>query len=87
MGLDLLLRKMPFPYSDLTDRSRLLPGYRIPAKAAFRNDIRDEDVDEAEWASWEEARQKAGTHDWRGTICTWPPTPYASRTSSRNSAG
>jgi hypothetical protein len=26
VGLDLLLRKMPFPYSDLTDRSRLLPG-------------------------------------------------------------
>ena len=57
---------MPFSYSDLTDRSRLLPGYRIPAKAAFRNDIRDEDVDEAEWSAWEEARQKAGIHDWRG---------------------
>ena len=30
VGLDTLLRKMPFPYNDLTDRSRLLPGYRNP---------------------------------------------------------
>ena len=66
VGLDLLLRKMPFPYNDLTDRSRLLPGYRIPPKSAFRNDIREEDVDEVEWAAWETARQKAGIHDWRG---------------------
>ena len=31
----LLLRKMPFPYNDLSDRSRLSPGYRIPPKTAF----------------------------------------------------
>ena len=66
VGLDLLLRKMPFPYSDLTDRSRLLPGYRIPDKAAFGNDIAEKAVDEAEWAAWQETRQRAGIHDWRG---------------------
>ena len=47
-------------------RDRLLPGYRIPPRAAFRNDIADEDVDEVEWAAWETAREKAGIHDWRG---------------------
>ena len=57
---------MPFPYSDLTDRSRLLPGYRIPPRASFRNDIADEDVDDAEWAAWETAREKAGISVWRG---------------------
>jgi hypothetical protein len=42
---------MAFPYSDLTDRSRLLPGYRVPDKAAFGNDIAEKAVDEAEWAA------------------------------------
>ena len=66
VGLDLLLRKMPFPYNDLTDRPRLSPGYRIPPKTAFYNDLREEDVDEDEWSCWEAARDKAGIRDWLG---------------------
>jgi hypothetical protein len=28
--------------------------------------LRDEDVDEEEWAHWETARSKGGIHDWLG---------------------
>ena len=66
VGLDLLLRKMPFPCNDLTDRPRLSPGYRIPPKTAFYNGLREEDVDEDEWSCWEAARDKAGIRDWLG---------------------
>ena len=57
---------MPFPYNDLTDRSRLSPGYRIPPKTTCYNDLHEEDVDEDEWSCWEAAREKVGIHDWLG---------------------
>ena len=87
VGLDMLLRKMPFPYNDLTDRPRLSPGYRIPRKAAFYNDLREEDVHEEEWSCWEAARDRPAYATGLGfTTSTWPPMCWPWLTSSRASA-
>ena len=40
VGLDLLLRKMPFPYNDMTDRSRLSPGYHSSQDSLLQRSTR-----------------------------------------------
>ena len=57
---------MPFPYSSLTDRACLSPDFPLPPKEAFRNDLRNEDVDEEEWQSLERAKERWRITNFRG---------------------
>ena len=60
--LDLLSRKLPMCYSSLNDPAVMGEDYPTPAKAAFRDDMRDEPVDEEAWANLQRLREKRDIH-------------------------
>ena len=57
---------MPFPYNSLTDRACLSPDLPLPPKEAFRNDLRDEDVDDEEWECLEQVKERWRITNFRG---------------------
>ena len=63
--LNLLLRKLPFPYSSLTDKACLAHGYPIPPRKKFYSELKDEEVHDDEWDALERVRESYKIRDFR----------------------